>query len=291
MGRVVRSRAELHVPGLVGTRLLAVGDEGDGLVGEVLRHVVAVLGQVRLVDVVVVLDEVGIPLVRLAADEAVEAVEAPRDGPLRLRRAHRPRVGRDVVVLADPERVVAPLAQHLGQERVLHRDVGVRPGVARGRLGDAGVAVLVVVASGEEARPGGRAQRGGVPLRVGEALVREPLHRGHVDAPAVGRPRREPGVVVEDDQDVRRALRRRRLRVRSPVGRRVADVDVDDPVEGLAHGRAPWFEGPRRGTATVANRSGRSPRGSVSRSRPSIAVMASGIVRSWSWWMPPRSPC
>jgi hypothetical protein len=36
--------------------------------------VVAVLGHIGLVDVVVVLGQVGIPLVGLAADEAVEAV-------------------------------------------------------------------------------------------------------------------------------------------------------------------------------------------------------------------------
>ena len=170
------------------------------------------------------------------------------------------------MVLADPERVVAPLAEHLGEERVLHRDVGVRPRVAGGRLRDARVAVLVVVATGEEARPGGRAQRGGVPLRVGEALVGEPLHRRHLDATAVGRPRRQPGVVVEDDEDVRRALRRRRLGVGIPVGRRVADVDVDDSVEGLAHGRAPWFEGPEARYGHGSELLWTVARGSVSRS-------------------------
>jgi hypothetical protein len=48
--------------------------ELESLVGEILREVVAVLGAVGLVDVVVVLGKVGIPLVRLAAEEAVEAV-------------------------------------------------------------------------------------------------------------------------------------------------------------------------------------------------------------------------
>ena len=48
--------------GFFGARRLAVGDEGDRLVGEVLREVVAVLGEVRLVDVVVVLDQVGYQL-------------------------------------------------------------------------------------------------------------------------------------------------------------------------------------------------------------------------------------
>jgi hypothetical protein len=46
--------------------------------------VVAALRQVRLVDVVVVLDQIGIPLVGLAADEAVEAVEPRARGQFRL---------------------------------------------------------------------------------------------------------------------------------------------------------------------------------------------------------------
>jgi hypothetical protein len=49
--------------------------------------VVAVLGPVRLLDVVVVLGEVGIPLVGLAADEPVEAVVPQPERPVLLRRA------------------------------------------------------------------------------------------------------------------------------------------------------------------------------------------------------------
>ena len=57
-------------------------DHRDGLVGQVLGEVIALLRGVRLFDVVVVLDQVGIPLVGLAAEEAVEAVEALLQRPL-----------------------------------------------------------------------------------------------------------------------------------------------------------------------------------------------------------------
>src|SRR6476646_1526671 len=48
-------------------------------------------------------------------------------------------------------------------------------------------------------------------------------------------PRSHAGVVVEDDQDVGRALGRARRHVGVPIGYRVADVDVDLSVERTGH--------------------------------------------------------
>ena len=233
--RVVGAGAEPEVPGLLRRGRLAVGDERDRLVGQVLREVVAVLGHGGLVDVVVVLDERRIPVVGLAADEAVEAVEPAGQRPVALAGAHRPLVERHVVVLADPEGVVAVLAQHLADGRVLHRDVPGVPREALGALGDLGEAVLVVVAAGQQAGPGRRAQRGRVPLGVGQPVVGQLLHRRHVDPAAVRRPGGQAGVVVQDQQDVGRPLRRRRLAERRPVRDRVPHVEVDDSVELLDH--------------------------------------------------------
>ena len=56
-----------------------------------------------------------------------------------------------------------------------------------------------------------------------------------LDQTAVRLHRREPNVVEDDIQDVRRAVRRHRLGVRLPVRGRVLDVDVDLAVEHLAH--------------------------------------------------------
>jgi hypothetical protein len=231
---VVRAGAEPEEPRLGGVRLLRVADEAHRLVGEVLGEVVALLRHVGLVDVVVVLDEVGIPVVRLAPDEAVEAVEATGERPIALRRPHGPLVDRHVVVLADPERVPALLAEHLGHRRVLHRDVARVAGEALGALGDLGEAVLVVVAAGEEARPRRGAQRGRVPLRVRQPVVGEPLHRRHLDAPAVGRPCRQTRVVVEDDEDVGRALGSLLGQIRPPVRDGVAESRLITPLNCLA---------------------------------------------------------
>ena len=159
--------------GLSGCDCLRVADELERLVGEVLGEVVALLGQVRLVDVVVVLDQVGIPLVGLAADEAVEAVEAARERPVALRGAHRPLVDRDVVVLADPERVPAVLAQDLGHgTRSPSGCARCGPGSPVAPSAIVANAVLVVVAAGQEARARRRAQRRRVPLRVGQPVRR-----------------------------------------------------------------------------------------------------------------------
>jgi len=62
---------------------LGVADEFDGLVGQVLGEVITLFGRLRLVHHVVVVDQIGIPLVRLSAQEAVPALETAADGQFR----------------------------------------------------------------------------------------------------------------------------------------------------------------------------------------------------------------
>ena len=232
---MVGPRTEPEVPGLARLGLLGVADELQRLVREVLRQVVAVLGPVRRIGVVVVLGQVGVPLVGLATDEPVEAVVALTQRPVLLGRPHRPGVDRHVVVLADPERAPAGVAEDRRHRGVLARDVRVVAGESGRRLRDAGEGVLVVVASGQEARPGRRAQRRRVPLRVGEPVRSQPLHRRHLDPPAVRRPGGLPGVVVQHDEHVGCALGSRVGEVGVPVLLGVADVEVDGALELTWH--------------------------------------------------------
>jgi hypothetical protein len=76
-----RTEAEMQIEGLLRVGLLAVGDERDGLVDQILAQVVALLGLLRRLDLMVVVDEIGIPLARVAAEEAVEALEASAERP------------------------------------------------------------------------------------------------------------------------------------------------------------------------------------------------------------------
>ena len=94
-------------------------------------------------------------------------------------------------------------------------------------------AVQGVVAPGQERGASRRAERHRVPLRVGQAVLRQSSQRRHVDPAAIRRPGRDSGVVVENEQDVRCALGRLLRRERPPVRNRVADVELDGALEVL----------------------------------------------------------
>ena len=158
LGSVVRgvrgAEAQVQVERLVRVDLLGVGDELDRLVDQVLGEVVALLGGRRRLDLVVVVDQVGVPLAGVAAEEAVEPLEAPGQRPAVVRAGGGLLVARRQVPLADHEGVVALLEQHLREHPVLERDHAVVAGEAGRELGDAGHAVAVVVAAGHDARRG-----------------------------------------------------------------------------------------------------------------------------------------
>ena len=196
---------------------------------------ITVFGAVRLRDEPVVLDEVRIPVVGLAAEESVEAVEALLEGPLRSAAAARDVLRRHVVILAEPVGAVPVVLQHLPDRRTLGRKTTRGAGKAVGAFHDGCAAIHVVIAPGEEGRTRRRAERRGVPLRVRQPVVGELLERRHVDASAEWRPGREPGVVVENDQDIRRAFGRTRQFVGRPVGLGITNVELDDSFERLGH--------------------------------------------------------
>ncbi len=77
MGRVHSPGAEMQVKRLVGGDLLGISDELDRLVGQVLGQVVTLLGCSRWLDLVVVVDQVGVVLVGVTTQKTVVALEAP----------------------------------------------------------------------------------------------------------------------------------------------------------------------------------------------------------------------
>ena len=201
---------------------------GDRLVHQVRRQDVVRIGRPR--HELVILVQRRLPLIHVAAHEAVEVVEAQPARPAieRPDLARLP-VGR-VVVLAEPRGGVAVLPQHLGDRAdVLADDAGVAV-VAGGGLGDHAVAGRVVIASGEQRGPRRRAERRRVEARVAQPVGRHAVERRRRHLPAERAELTVAGVVDQDVDDVRRALGRphrlRKLR-RIALGDRAPDAPLE----------------------------------------------------------------
>src|SRR6185503_6028300 len=136
------------------------------LIGEILREMVLTLLRLRWVDEVVVLDEIGVPVVRLAAEEPVEPVEALLKRPFRSASAARDVFGGDIVVFPQPERAVPVVLQYLTDRRALRGQAARGAGESVCRLSDRSEAIDVVVSPREERGARRRAERRRVPLRV-----------------------------------------------------------------------------------------------------------------------------
>jgi len=229
---VHRARREVQEERPIGSALLLVAQVADGLVGEVLGEVVAVVGVAGRVDELVVAhEEVGGPLVGVGPEEAVVVLEPETGGPAveRPRRGHLP-PGREVP-LPDREGVVAGVAQQARDGGRGAREVGGVAGELHRHLGHEAHADRVVVAPGEQAGPGRRAEGGDVEPLVAQTARREPVDVGRGDVGPEAAQLCEAGVVEQDHQNVRSRRRRvgherdaiadrKRLTRRSTGGRR-----------------------------------------------------------------------
>ena len=123
------------------------------LVDQVFGQVIALLRRLRRLNLMVVVDQVGIILVRVAAQESVIALETAAQRPtiVRTRRAGLFRGSQ--VPFAYRVRVVPVHQQDFGEESVLERDDPVRSRIARRALRDAGHSVRMMISPGEDARP------------------------------------------------------------------------------------------------------------------------------------------
>ena len=195
----------MQVERLVRGDLLGVGDELDGLVRQVLGQVIALLRGARRLDLVVVVDQIRIPLAGVAAQEPVEPLETAAQRPAVERPGRGLELRRQQVVLADHVGAVAVLLQHLRQEPVLERDAAVVARVPGRQLVDRRRRVGVVVAAGDDARPRRRAQRRGVHVGVQQAAGGQRVEIRRRDRAAVAAELPEPGVIQHDEQHIRRA--------------------------------------------------------------------------------------
>ena len=146
------------------------------------------------------------PLVGLTAHEPVEVLEAHPAGPLVEGSSQAVEIGRRVMVLAEPGRGVAVLLKDLADGRFVLGNDAVVARVAGGLLGDHTKTRRVVVAAGDQGRARGRAERGGVELRVAQSRLRDPVHRRRRDHAAKGAVDAIALVIGHDEQHVGRAL-------------------------------------------------------------------------------------
>jgi len=237
----------------------------DRLVRHVGGEVVAGLSD-PWKDLGVIAEQIRRPLIGLAAHEAVKVLEAHPRRPLIEGARLAVLEGRRVVVLAEPRRGKAIVPEDRADGRVLRTDDGVIARVTGGQLANHAEAHRVVVAAGDERRPGGRAQRGGVEVRVAQPRLRDPVQRRRRDDASKRAIDAIALVVGHDEQHVGRAPGR--YNPRRPPGPRILGAFLDDAaefrrrrrkllsVEGCdGVGRA-WRRGGRLGRFLVVSRPG-----------------------------------
>ena len=146
---------------------------------------ITLIGGLRLVDGMVVVDQVGVPLVGLGPQEAIEAFEATSGRPVAASGGQVHLFGRAQVPLAHHVGVPTPLGQDLGQGAVLGRDDAAGVGEPDGAFGNTGHGVAGVVAPSQQARTSRGAQCGRVPLGVAQPFTGDSVDVRRLDRAAV----------------------------------------------------------------------------------------------------------
>ena len=179
--RVGGAGGEVDERRLVRRQRLLVLDPGARLLGHVGHEVVVRV--VRQFDHGGAVVQVGRPLVGLAAEEAVELVEALPGRPAVEGPGHAGFPGRGLVPLAERGGGVAVQAQHLGQRCGGAGDLAGGAREAGRHLGDEPHVHRVMVAAGLQRGARRRAQRGGVEVVVAQATLGQLVQRGHGTGP------------------------------------------------------------------------------------------------------------
>ena len=226
MRRVACAIGEPQQERRVGLRRDVIGDEADRLVGQVGGEVIAAGVCAGRRHHRVVAHQLGRILIGLGVHEAVEAIEPAPQRPA-IDRPRRPGLAqRRNVPFADHVAVVAMRAQHLRQRARLAPDLAAIAGITAVEIGEAAHADRMVIAPRHQRGAGGGAHRGGVEAGIAHPARRDRVDRRGADRRAVAAEVREADVVEQDDDDVRRPLRRarragpvRRMRRRQRIAR------------------------------------------------------------------------
>jgi hypothetical protein len=231
MRRVHRTRSKLDQEGLIRRQRVDAIDIVDGFVGHRRHQVPAGLSDIGI-DRRGVLDQVArLPLVGVAAHEAVEIFKAHAGRPLIERAGLAGLIFGGVVVLAEPGGVVAVVLQDPADRGLVLGDDAVVAGIAGGLLGDHAVADRMMVAAGDQGGAGRRTQRRRMEVGEAQPVLGYPVERRRRNHAAEGRGNAVAGIVGDDQEDIGCALRWHDTR--RPIGRRLCRLAVDLAAEFL----------------------------------------------------------
>jgi hypothetical protein len=264
--RMRGARGEVNEERLVRHQRLLLANPADRLIGHVRGEVVALLGGLLRFHRRRALVDRRVVLIGLAADEAVEVLEAAAAGRPGVEGSDRAGLpDRHLVALAELRRRVAVQPQRLRERRACVRSDRVVARRRGGQLGDHAHPHRVVVTAGEQRRARRRAQRRGVEAVVLQAARGQPLRGRRLTRPAERARGAETDIIKQDHEHIgcpgrwSQRLDRRELGTRVPgVERELALVGpVRDwellppaPVVLARHG-LPFFSRPRRGARAV----------------------------------------
>ena len=228
MRRVRGAGRVLDEERLAGVDLVDAIQVINGVVGHAGDQVPSRLA-LKGIDLGGVAEQVRLPLVGVAADEAVEILEAHAGRPLVERPDRTGREGRRVVVLAEPGGGVAVIEENPSDGGLVLGDDAVVAGEAGGLLGDHAETGRVMIAAGDERGAGRRTERGGVDVVVAQTVFRDAVHGRRRNDPAEGAGDAEPGIIRDDEQDVGCLLGGHDAR--RPPGFRLEGIVLDDAAE------------------------------------------------------------
>ena len=203
IGKVTGTERQVQEERHVGGGHDVVPDEVDGLIDQVLRQVITA-GLVRI-DGMAVAEQFRVPVVRRRAEKAVPVIETAPRRPLVERTRRVPPRHRRQVPLSDGITAVTARVQEFGQGPYVVAYPTPVPGMVTAPFGNVAHARGMGVHTGQQARPGRRAQRGNMEVVVAQAMGGETVHawRGHLGP--IAAEVAETHVVEHDQDDVRLA--------------------------------------------------------------------------------------
>ena len=237
--RVRRARREIQEERLPRIDRLLVPQKAHRPVRQILRQVISLLRPPGRIHMVIVVDQLRVELIRLAAHKAVEAIEAPLQRPILERTRLRCRLQRRQVPLAHRERRVVLLAQQLRHRRRMLRNRAAHVRVARIEMRNRPHPHRVVVAPRQQRGTRRRAERRHMEIAEAQPACGQPINVRRRNRRAVAAQMREAQIVEQDHQHVRAILRRRAQR--RPPRLRLAER-APDPARkplAIAAGHAP----------------------------------------------------